>query len=704
MENIDIMKIFKKLIGAGIFLTFSIAVCSINSATFSWFNSKVQVDDGIFAESGAAYFAGGDGTESRPFILTNQRHFYNLAWLQYLGFFNEDNDVAIKKQYYFKVNNDIDCNGLAIPPIGTTKYPFIGSFDGNNCTISNYTITDTYSKLESHPAEIDKNGNDYHTSTDATIKYCSIIGTFGVIGSYDSVPSATYDTSIPSLSNLYLDNVTISTKTSNVLVGCFAGYVNATIDNCGVHYVKFNIAGNTSKISSFNNVSEFALIGSYNKEKYSYDQEGGSGTDYGTSTDLRGLYEKITVVAPTMIKKDEEGDSLVIAKQYAIPFDFDTTGSIVPGSGKTSVTTNVKQSDDEYYKVVEKEINASYASTIPVASTGINIGYYSGGEVKVYEDYFSSANVNFDNMKTARNSQISVDSDTEHINKIKTYLKTAVSSTSTHRKGDTAMVLSGTYFGDGVSSAGTAFPNSNDNYLVVKDAKVGSWKGDLFIPARGIWVAPTKPGRFEFVAINTKTSAYANASIAIFRLKRSTPKDYSTGFSNTTYIQQTNFTNDMCGCTIYGGSYAYTPYYYGVDVTQEDIDNGYEFFITKYASDNNNPYIVYLDIGTTGSDGGSSTTTNLGDFDFVTKVDNSLTKIKKYDSSTSSYVSNDSYSKSNVTFKIGNTTKEAIVAFRRLVDTSIGIYYYDSSSTTILTPAGTGTKTSTSKEDCTTAN
>lgn len=684
MENIDIMKIFKKLIGAGIFLTFSIAICSINSSTFTWFNSKVLVDDGIFAESGAAYFAGGDGTQSNPFILTNQRHFYNLAWLQYLGFFNEEDNGAIKKQYYFKVNNDIDCNGLAIPPIGTTKYPFIGSFDGNNCTISNFTITDTYKTLVSHPAEIDKDGNDYHASTsDETIKYCSIIGTFGVVGSYESNPSATYDSDIPNLSNLYLDNVTISTKTSNVLVGCFAGYVNSTIDNCGVHYVKFDIESNTKKLDSFNNVSEFSLIGSYNKEKYSYDKDSsGSGTDYGTSTDLRNLYERIKVVDNTMI--ENEKNVMDLPKGYAIPFDFDTTSSIKTGSGKTEITSS------------GKTINASNASTIPVASTGTNIGYYSGGEVKVYEDYFDSTNVNFDNMKTAGNSLISVDSDTEHINKIKTYLKTAVSSTSTYRKGDTAMVLSGTYFSDGAST--TSFPSSNDNYLVVNNAKVGSWEGNLFIPGRGIWVAPTKPGRFEFVAINTKTSGIANAAIAVIRLKRSKAGDYSTGFSNTTYSQGEDFTNDMCGCIIYGGSNAYTPYYYGVDISQSDIDNGYEFFITKYASNNNNPYIVYLDIGTTGSDGDSPTTTNLGDFDFVTKVDNSLTKIKTYDSSTSSYVTNSSYTKSNVTFKIGDTTSKTVVAFRRLIELSGGVLYYQSSS--VLAPSSTGTKTESSKEDC----
>ncbi len=690
----------EKLITIGVSLSFIVVLFASFIPTFSWFNTTIEFNGGIKGESAGAYFAGGEGTKENPYILTNRRHFYNLSWLQYLGYFNEtttsDSTETIKKQYYFKVNNDINCEGLALPPIGTTKYPFIGSFDGGNYTISNFTITDTYEKLVSHPHVIEEDGNDYYSSGSAAINYCSIVGTFGVIGSYSNVPSATYDTSIPSLSNLYLDDVTIATKTDNVLVGCFAGYVNSTIDNCGVHYAKFDIEANTTKLTSFNNVSEFTLIGSYNKEKYSYDQDSsGSGTDYGTSIDLRKLYEKAkTVDSTTMIS----GGTMSIPKAYAIPFDFDSTSGIVSYKNEdgSDITTTVSSTG--------YTLNVTNASTIPVASTGTNIGYYSGGEVKVYEDYFDSSKVNFDNMQTANNSQISVEDDTEHIDKIKTYLKTAISSNSTYRKGDSAMALTGTYFSDGGSSTGTAFPSSNDSYLVVNNAKVGNWKGSLFIPGRGIWVAPTKPGRFEFVAINPKSSGLVtNAAIAIFRLKRSTPKDYSTGFSNGKYIQGNDFTNDMCGCIIYGGTKAYTPYYYGVDITQADIDAGYEFFITKYAGTSNNPYIVYIDIGTASGSGSTSTLTNLGQFDFVTKVGDSLTKIKTYDEGSSSYVANKGYSSSNVTFIIGDTTSDTIVAFRRLVDESIGVYYYDSSSS-ILTPSSTGTKTSTNKEDCTSSN
>ena len=32
-------------------------------------------------------------------------------------------------------------NGLTLPPIGTEIFPFLGNFDGNNCTISNFTIS-----------------------------------------------------------------------------------------------------------------------------------------------------------------------------------------------------------------------------------------------------------------------------------------------------------------------------------------------------------------------------------------------------------------------------------------------------------------------------------------------------------------------------------------------------------------------------------
>ena len=668
------MKRIRKLLGLGMFLSFSIAVCSINSSTLSWFNNKVDVDDGVFGQSAAAYFAGGDGSESNPYILTNQRHLYNLAWLQYLGYFNQDTDSdgTIDKQYYFKVNNDFDCNGLAIPPIGTTKYPFIGSFDGGNYTISNYTITDTYSKLVSHPGVIDEDNNEYHTSSSATINYCSIVGTFGVIGSYDSVPTATYDTSINKLENLYLDNVTISTKTSSVLVGCFAGYVNSTIDNCGVHYVKFDIAGNTSKLSSFNNVSDFALIGSYNKEKYKWDEDPDSGGDvgYGTSTDIRALYDEMTKLS--LVEKDTG----VISSGTALPFKCSDDESLSGGEGSKTINTYGSS----------RNLTISYSKSISVADGATNIGYYSGPEIKTYKDYFAKSKasdaykIDYDKITVA-----SVTAGTSSITtideNIKKYLTTDIDELT--RKGDSALVLSGTCYLD------TSVLGVKGGYNLIKDAKVGDYSGDLLIPIRSIWVAPVKPGKFQMVIVNKNGQT---ARLAVWKVQRMTPGDYSTGFVNAYYD------NTLSGVEIPAYSDgAYIPYYYGIEVTQEDIDNGYEFVITKYIA-GANVYITYIDIGANGGDS-TDERSSLTNFDFVTKENNSLTKIKNYDSSTKTYIANDSYSKSNVTFKIGETTDNTTIAFRRLVDTSVGVLYYQSSS--ILTPSTSGTSNLASSEECT---
>ena len=249
----------------------------------------------------------------------------------------------------------------------------------------------------------------------------------------------------------------------------------------------------------------------------------------------------------------------------------------------------------------------------------------------------------------------------------------------------------------------TSFPTSPEAYTVVKNAKVGSWTGDLFIPTNGIWIAPTKPGRFEFIA--SGTNIYTD--ILIVKLKRSEQQNYATGFDNTSYLCAfaNDWTNNMTGFYINGSTKVY---YYGISVTDSDITDGYEFFITNDGDLNENfgsPEIFYLDIGTDGSSSGDSgdTKTVITNFDFVTKDSSgSLTKIKNYNETSQKYEANDDYQFSEVTFKVGNTTGDTTtLAFRRLNDT-VGVYYYQ--STTVLTPSTSGTKTPSTKEDCTSAS
>ncbi len=641
------MKNIKKFFRLIAFSSFALALFSVHDSTLSWFVKNVDVDNGASAQSAGAYFAGGDGTKETPYLLTNQRHFYNLAWLQYLGYFNqdEDNDGKIDKQYYFKLSNDIDCKSLVIPPIGTTKYPFLGSFDGGNYTISNFKISDTYSELVSHPSAIDEDGNDYHSSNSATINYCSIIGTFGVIGSYDSYPADTfYKTSIPSLSNLYLDDVTISTKTSQVLVGAIAGYVNATIDNCGVHYVTFKIAENTSKLSSFSNVSDFALIGSYNKEKYSWDGDTESGDiGYGTSTDITELH--LSLIENGL----NDGTTGKIKSNYALPFKSENT-TLVKGSG-SSVTVTTSGSRTQ-------EINPSDYYTYKASTKGNNLGYYIG-EVKTYEMSLDYNKEDFGVQSGLSNVYLKTPPDD-----VLTYLKT---------KGTHLIRLNNGYKSDNLATS---------TFSYVENGQVGNWTGNLLLPSNGIWVAPKENGTFKFVfynASNGKSGNEGSVGILFTELTRVTPGDYSSAFVANTLI---------CTGIQYSCKYGYF---------EKKAYVGKEYYIAFYnTSSYDAPYIAYMDIGANGTD--SDTRTSITNFDFVTKENDELTKIKTYDSSSDTYVENSSYTKSNVTFKIGETTKETLLAFRRLIESSGGVLYYQSYE--ILSSSSTGTKTSTKDEKC----
>ncbi len=598
------------------------------------------------------------GTKENPYLLTNRRHFYNLAWLQYLGYFNEETEGAITKQYYFSLSNDIDCNGLALPPIGTTKYPFIGNFDGQNHTISNYTITDNYNTLHntSHPSIIDDASKGYHTSGAETINYCSIVGTFGVIGSYNNIPSATYFSTIPSLGNLYLDEVTISTKSTQVLVGAIAGYVNAPIDNCGVHYVKFDISGNTKKIDSFNHLSDYALIGSYNKEKYTWDGDESGDNGYGTSTDIKEL------------STISDGD---IKNSHAYPFRWESEDVVTHDGGSQNMT---------FYNGTDTGTGeVSYVTTTLTASTkNNNIGYFVGSDLK------SAANkkANYENFYYPN-------TDTESYNLPYTD-KDGIIHPAPSQKIKNYLAENGTYLlrisSNSFITKSEGLTN-NDSYCLIENAQIGLWKGTALLPTRSIWLAPIMAGSFKFVLFNPDNKK--EMAFSIKQLTRSTPGHYDTYF--TSYKEVKKYEHLLSG----------KAYYFEYEITKEDINAGHEYVIvcddTATA-----PYFAYLDLG---SDGSDSPTQNALNFDFVIKEaldgKEELQKIKTYDSESKKYVANSSFTPSYLSFAISETSSSsAIFAFRRLIDNSGGVLYYSSLGSAYLTPCGSGTKKEVSSSDC----
>ncbi len=678
------MKKKRLFIGLGLFISSSIVL--VISASLMWFDNKTKVvPNQIIGSSSGAYYASGKGSKDDPYVINQPRHLYNLAWLQYLGTYNKDSDDDEKiDEVYFKVEgctNDagdyiLDMTGWVLPPIGTSENPFVGNFNGNNTIIKNLTISNTFTDYgDAHPY-YNADGNEM---TSDNFKQPQIIGFFGVIGALDS-QTYEYTTNIAVTgaaytdSNLvydtYVDNITIQNNTTNqeLLAGLLAGYVNAPIIQCGVGYGEFNFATGTQNLSdtnkpsgsTINGVSNYSLIGAYNPDKFSYtglpgsSGSGDQGDDYGTSIDVYNLYNKLSS------SLSSTSNPLAIPSNYAIPIKFDSTKSTTGGSGTTTVTSS------------GTTITANNATTIAVDNSATNIGYYSGNGLNIHKDKFSS--LNFSSVKKATNSPINyADLSDDEKNKIQNYL---TKSTATGRQGDNAIELSGSSnFEANQSNYSIAWPTDPKTYpsayTVIKNAKVGSYSGDLFIPTKGIWVAPTKPGRFEFITSGPGLMKV----LLVIRLQRSKPKDYSTGFLNTTY--KCNFNNDWSGGMIGLSWFDSSIYYYGLEITQDDIDNGYEFFITSSSNYTTSiQYIHYLDIGTDAGSSGDDTSASPTEIDFVYYDSNTkkLVKITSDKDDDGNYI----YTNSEVVFQIGSTAS-GIVSFNRT--TSASVLYYRASNT-----------------------
>ena len=84
-------------------------------------------DTGIYADS----FAGGDGTESNPYLISTSAQLARLAYLINNSSTNED-----YKNLYYKQTTNLDMSAYWWKPIGTSRYYFSGNFDGGGFTIS----------------------------------------------------------------------------------------------------------------------------------------------------------------------------------------------------------------------------------------------------------------------------------------------------------------------------------------------------------------------------------------------------------------------------------------------------------------------------------------------------------------------------------------------------------------------------------------
>ena len=206
---------------------------------------------------------GGDGSYDTPYLIGSVADLKNLSIYV--------NETLLSNKYY-KLTDDLNCSGLSgFEPIGSAT-PFKGTFDGNNKTISNLSLSNQSSNVGLFGQLGDYDGNS-GTVKDLIIKDC----TFNGIGSYCGAIAG------------YVASGVISgcKVTGETIVSCVGEsgangvYAGAIIGGC---------AGATLS----NNIYEYSVttstkIGTENEvEKYNYDYRGMGKED--SSTNLCDIF------------------------------------------------------------------------------------------------------------------------------------------------------------------------------------------------------------------------------------------------------------------------------------------------------------------------------------------------------------------------------------------------------------------------------
>ncbi len=597
----------------------------IATATFSyaWFTNRNDVTKDINGSTAGAYFGGGDGKSDNPYIISKPIHLYNLAWLYYIGFFKG-------QEPYFKITTDLNMSGWYLPPIGTSTNPFNGHLDGDSHTISSLNVTNDFSSLSSKkPSSVTE--SDWNGNNDKYGPTPNILGLFGYISQESS------DKGVPTIKNLKIDSESVTSCTEKALTGIVAGYVNGSLDKIYIDNSKVDLADNTQAlgekldgITTITNISEYTSVGyctkNYRTEYTKYETTlykptvventtkidtftpdgGGSGDSYGGSIDVYGFYSKMSSILSST------SNPLTVSSDYAIPIAFGSSNTIEQGKMTSSIT----------FEGNGKSVTlSSYTKTLSVDEQTTNIGYYTGG-LSVNLNAFSRDSFAISNIATATNSSIYWSSSwsQELTDKQRQSILSSLNSeVNSSINGNNAILLNvnSSFRLSNSMSKKIDFPVDSNDYVVINNGIIGKkgtssyYHGDIFIPKNGIWVAPRKAGRFQFIV----ASLNFQSLVTIVRLKRQTAGNYATGFNNfgTQYYLESmsnkEWTYDVTGFAAYNRYYGH---YYGIDITEDDINNGYEFFITNDASANAGgygyPYILYLDIGSSGDDGSTSET------------------------------------------------------------------------------------------------
>ncbi|MDO4487462.1 MAG: hypothetical protein Q4B67_00025 [Eubacteriales bacterium] len=209
-------------------------LCLITTGSFAWYDhSRADIPEvGGSVSFMAKYFESGDGTEATPYEIKTPDQLYNLAWLQFMGYFDD-------RVTHFYLSSDLDMAGYKLPPIGTTSHPFIGEFNGNKKMISNLWVTSVEEDWFEPPQYVvDDVGTD--------------IGFFGRLG--DDALTNTYGKAY----EFYLSDYTCTSDVGGN-VGLIAGYVAGNLHSIGVNNSRIELVNESGSGLDFN--SDYSLLG-----------------------------------------------------------------------------------------------------------------------------------------------------------------------------------------------------------------------------------------------------------------------------------------------------------------------------------------------------------------------------------------------------------------------------------------------------------
>ena len=286
-----------------------IIAISFSAISFAWLaGGKYLNFPSMFGGSAvSAYFAGGDGSSDNPFKITNAVHLYNLAWLQYLGYFNQRADFnSGRDQTYFELDGNVDMKGRAIPPIGTEQYPFIGNFNGNGHTVKKLTVSNkrgtgdlVYAPTNAHFSST----NDMLCHVNGDDSEVEIVGMFGVTGNYNGYLDdylknhaknpTEFKTADVNVSNFYVDKIHVRSNSAKTLAGLAAGYIGGNFSNVGVYRSDINFAANAQAngVAGDGILSKYSIVGAYNEDIITWDDN--STDPWGGSIDMKSLFTRL---------------------------------------------------------------------------------------------------------------------------------------------------------------------------------------------------------------------------------------------------------------------------------------------------------------------------------------------------------------------------------------------------------------------------